>query len=160
MVSKNKMECIMKRPISPRRRKRQRGNVLIEFALSSTLLLTIAIGITGFARIFNLANMAAGAASAGIQYGGLSPSNYLDLAGMQNAAVNDTGNYPGATAVATQFCTCTVGGTQGTCPASCGGSLGQTYIQVSVTIPYTSVISFPTIPNPLNITQVSCARVQ
>ena len=153
----------MKRPVSARRRKRQRGNALIEFALSSTLLLSIAIGITGFARIFNLANMAAGAASAGIQYGGLSPGNYLDVKGMHDAALNDTGNYPNASAVATQFCTCTVGGTQtpGPCSAtSCGGSLGQTYVQVSVTIPYTSVISFPTIPNPVNITQTACARVQ
>jgi hypothetical protein len=150
----------MKHPVSSRRRKRQRGNALIEFALSSTLLLSIAIGITGFARIFNLANMAAGAAAAGIQYGGLSPGHYNDLTGMQTAALSDTGNYPGATAVATQFCTCSIGGTQGSCPASCGGSLGQTYIQVSVTIPYTSVISFPSIPNPVNVTQVACARVQ
>jgi Flp pilus assembly protein TadG len=150
----------MKRPVSSRRRRRQRGNALIEFALSSTLLLSIAIGITGFARIFNLANMAAGAAAAGIQYGALSPSHYNDLSGMQTAALNDTGNYAGASAVATQFCTCSIGGTQGSCPASCGGSLGQTYIQVSVTIPYTSVISFPSIPNPVNITQSASARVQ
>ena len=150
----------MKRPVSSRRRRRQRGNALIEFALSATLLLSIAIGITGFSRIFNLANMAAGAAAAGVQYGALSPAHYNDLAGMQTAATNDTGNYPGASAVATQFCTCSVGGTQGSCPASCGGSLGQTYIQVSVTIPYTSVISFPSIPNPVNITQTACARVQ
>jgi hypothetical protein len=133
---------------------------LIEFALSSTLLLSIVIGITGFARIFNLANMAAGAAEAGVQYGALSPSHYGNLLGMQTAAVNDTGKYPGASAVATQFCTCSIGGTQGSCPASCGSTLGQTYVQVVVTIPYTSVISFPSIPNPVNITQLACARVQ
>ncbi len=150
----------MKRPVSRRRRARQRGNAMVEFALSATLMLTLVIGVTGFARVFNLANMAVGAADAGIQYGALSPGHYGDLTGMQNAALADTGNYSGATAVATQFCTCSIGGTQGACPASCGSTLGQTYIQVTVTIPYTSVITFPNVPNPVNITHVACARVQ
>jgi hypothetical protein len=133
---------------------------LIEFALSATLMLTVVIGVTGFARIFNLANMAAGAADAGVQYGALSPSHYGNLAGVQAAALADTGNYPGATATATLFCTCSIGGTQGSCPASCGGAQGQTYLQVVVSLPYTSVITFPQIPNPVNITQLAVGQVQ
>lgn len=146
---------------SPARRARQRGNVLIEFAVTSSVLLIVACGVTGFARIFNVASMAAGAAAAGVQYGALSPAHYGDLTGMQTAALADTGNYPGATATATQFCACSVGGTQSACPATCGtGVTSETYIQVSVTIPYQSIITYPMLPNPVNVTQVACARVQ
>jgi hypothetical protein len=79
---------------------------------------------------------------------------------MQTAALNDTGNYPGTTATASQFCTCSVGGAQVSCPATCSSGSPETYIQVVVTIPYNSVVSLPSIPNPVNITQSACARVQ
>ena len=148
------------RRASTSRSKKQGGNALIEFALCSSVLFLMVTGITDFARLFNLADMTAGAASAGIQYGALSPAHYGDLTGMQNAALADTGNYPNATATATQFCTCGVGGTQVTCPATCFGSSPATYIQVTVTIPYQSIWSYPGIPNPINVTQVACARVQ
>ncbi len=133
---------------------------MIEFALSSTVLLMLFVGVVGFSRIFNIANMASGAAMAGIQYGALSPSHNGDFAGMQTAALNDTGNFAGATATASQFCTCSVGGAQVNCPATCASGAPETYIQVVVTIPYQSVVSMPSIPNPVNITQSACARVQ
>lgn len=154
------MSAVVRRPASLARKARQRGNVLVEFAVTSTVLLIIACGVTGFARIFNVGSMAAGAAAAGVQYGALSPAHYGDLTGMQNAALADTGNYPGATATATQFCTCSVGGTQQACPITCSSGTPETYIQVSVTVPYQSVINYPMLPNPVTITQVACARVQ
>jgi type IV secretory pathway TrbL component len=123
-------------------------------------MLSLFVGVTGFSRIFNIANMAAGAAQAGIQYGALSPANNGDLAGMQAAALSDTGNYPGATATATQFCACSVGGTQVTCPASCDVGSPETYIQISVTIPYQPLINYPMLPNPMAVTQAASARVQ
>ena len=139
---------------------KRRGNALIEFALCSSVLLLIACGITDFARLFTLANLATGAASAGVQYGALSPAHYGDLTGMQNAALADTGNYPGATAIATQFCACSVGGTHVSCPASCSSGTPETYVQVAVTIPYQSVLSYPGIPDPISISQTAVAQVQ
>lgn len=151
---------INKRSVTRRRSRSQRGNILVEFALTSTVLLLIVCGITDFARLFNIANMAAGAASAGIGYAGLSPANYGDITGIQNAALADTGNYPGATATATQFCACSVGGTQVSCPATCGNGNPETYVQVTVTVPYAAMFSYGWIPNPVNVTQLACARVQ
>ena len=148
------------RPVSSKRRQRQRGNAVVEFALASTLLLTLFVGVTGFSRIFNIANMAAGAAQAGVQFGSLSPSHNGDITGMQTAALNDTGNYPGATAVASQWCTCSVGGSVVGCSSTCSSGSLEMYVQVQVTIPYTTVISYPMLPNPVNITQSACARVQ
>src|SRR5579872_806251 len=143
------------------RRKNQRGNAIVEFALAATLMLLMFCGVTGFSRIFNVANMAAGAAEAGVQYGALSPAHNGDFTGMQTAALNDTGNYTGATATAAQVCYCSVGGTVTTCPASCSGSDSpETYIQVTVTIPYSPVINFPMLPDPINITESAMARVQ
>jgi Flp pilus assembly protein TadG len=154
------MKMQVKRQPSRLRRIGQRGNALVEFALSSTLLLMLFVGVTGFSRIFNIANMAAGAAQAGILYGALSPAHNGDFTGMQSAAINDTGHYPGSTATATQFCTCGVGGTQVSCPATCSGGTPETYIQVVVSIPYQPLINYPMLPNPIVVTQSACARVQ
>src|SRR5579871_6159386 len=148
------------RPAARLRRRKEGGNALVEFALCSTVLFMMVAGITDFARLFNLADMTVGAASAGIQYAALSPAHYNDLTGIQNAALADTGNFPGATATATQFCTCSVGGSQVSCPATCNSGTPETYVQVSVTIPYHSMFAYPGLPDPLQVTQVACTRVQ
>jgi Flp pilus assembly protein TadG len=141
-------------------RRSERGNALIEFALLSTVLLLILAGVSGFSRVMSISSIAQGAAEAGVAYGTLSPVHYNDLSGMQTAALADTGNYANATATATQFCTCSIGGTETTCPASCGGGTYQEYVKVSVTIPYVTIFNFPMIPNPINVTQIAIARVQ
>ena len=150
----------MKPCIQLSRKKRQGGNALIEFALCATVLLLMACGVTDFARLFNLANMAVGAASAGLEFASIGPENWSDFTDIQTAALNDTGNYPGATATATNFCTCSVGGSEVSCPATCASGTPETYVRVSVTIPFKPVVNYPGIPNPVNITQVACARVQ
>lgn len=150
----------MKRLGNRSRRKRQSGNVMIELALLSTVLILVLSGVTGFARVFSVASLAQGAAEAGVSYGTLAPANSNDLTGMQNAALADTGNYAGATATASQYCTCSIGGAQVACPATCAGGSGQEYVKVSVTIPYLSVFNNPMIPNPINVTQAAMARVQ
>jgi Flp pilus assembly protein TadG len=150
----------MNRTVTRPRRKNQGGNALIEFALCSTVLLMFLCGITGFSRIFNIESMAQGAAEAGVLYAALSPANYNNLAGVQNAALADTGNYPGATATASLFCTCSVGGAQSSCPASCSSGTSMTYVKVSVTIPYSPVIVYPWVPAPINCTQIAIGQVQ
>jgi Flp pilus assembly protein TadG len=157
-----------KLPVTRARRNGQRGNSLLEFALMSVVLLLITGGVADFARMFSIANMAAGAAEAGLQYGALSPAHWADQggasteeSGMVTAAKNATGNYPGVTAVASEFWTCSIGGTQYTTQPTCANSATpQTYIQMSVTIPYTSIFKYPFIPDPVSISQLACARVQ
>jgi Flp pilus assembly protein TadG len=150
----------MKGDMKVSRRKRQGGNAIIEFSLCAGVLLMMACGVTDFARLFNLANMSTGAASAGLGYASISPANWSDFTDIQTAALNDTGNYPGATATATNFCTCGIGETQVSCPATCSTGTAQTYVQVSVTIPFSPIFHYPGVPNPINVTQVACARVQ
>jgi Flp pilus assembly protein TadG len=151
----------MKSAIPVNRRKRQGGNAIVEFSLCATVLLMMACGVTDFARLFNAANMATGAAEAGLAYASIGPENWTDYDNIQKSATNDTGNYPGATATASNFCTCGVGTTQGACPATCGnGVTYQQYVKVSVTIPFKPMFNYPGVPDPINITQVACARVR
>jgi Flp pilus assembly protein TadG len=146
--------------INESKRAGQKGNALIEFAICSVLLMLMTCGIVDFGRVLTDANCAFAAAAAGTTYGALSPAHY-DQTGMQNAAIADTGNAPGVTANATQFCTCSIGGAPATCPADCsGGGSPETYIQVTVTVPFHAVIAYPWVPDPINVTGVSTVRVQ
>ena len=93
-------------PVKASRKRRQAGNALIEFSLCATVLLLITCGVSDFARLFSLSNMVTGAASAGLGYAAIGPHYWTDYTDIQAAALNDTGNYPGATAIASSFCTC------------------------------------------------------
>ena len=144
-----------------RRRAGQRGSTLIEFAICSTLLILLTVGITDFSRMFTVADMAAGASAAGTQYGALSPAHWSDFTGMQNAALLDTGNATGVAATATNVCVCSIGGSSVTCdPSSCGGTTPLKYVSVAVTVTFTSVFSYPWMPNLPSFTTTSMVRVQ
>jgi len=149
------------RGVSPRRRASQRGNALIEFALSAVILMLLTIGVTDFSRLFAIADVAASAAAAGAQYGALSPAHWSDFAGMQEAALDDAGStLTGVTVTPSNTCYCSVGGIATTCPASCGGGSQMEYITVSVTVPSTSYFSYPWMPSISSLTSVDSVRVQ
>jgi Flp pilus assembly protein TadG len=143
-----------------RSRAKEGGNALVEFSILCVVMFLISCGVADFARCITAANVAQAAAAAGTQYGALSPAHYNDLTSCQNAALADTVGYTGAAAVATQYCTCSVGGASTTCPPSCGTSTGQTYLKVVVTIPYTSMFNYPLLPNPISVSGFSVVRVQ
>lgn len=136
------------------------GNTLIEFALSSGLLFLVMFGIIDFSRIFSSGCAVQGAARAGTQYGMLSPAHYNDFSGMQNAALTNAGSPQGMTATASQFCACSVGGIRQSCPATCSAGSPETYIQMDVSMPYTTMFSYPGIPQTTNLAATSIVRVQ
>lgn len=144
----------------PRRSRFEAGNMLIEFALSSSLLFLIMFGVLDFSRMFSSACAVQGAARAGTQYGMLSPAHYNDLAGMQNAALANAGSPAGMAATASQFCACSIGGAQQGCPATCSSGSPETYIQMVVSMPYATTISYPGIPQVTNLSGRSVVRVQ
>ncbi|HLJ48753.1 MAG TPA: TadE/TadG family type IV pilus assembly protein [Bryobacteraceae bacterium] len=139
----------------------RRGSVFVELALSSGLLFLLFFGVVDFARLFAAADMVADSACAATQYGALSPAHYGDFTGMQNAALTDAMNPPNMTAVASQFCTCSIGGSHLSCPTDCGGgSSGQMYLEVDVTLPFSTLISWPGIGGTMNLSRTSIVRVQ
>ena len=143
-----------------KRQKGRRGNVLLEFAIVSPVLLILTCAVCDFSRLFNVANTAVGATGAGLEYASIGPEYWSDYADIQTAALNDTGPYTGATATASNFCTCSIGGTQYTCPTTCNSGTQEEYVTVSVTIPFVHVFNYPFLRNPLNITDTSSVRVQ
>lgn len=141
-------------------RRSRSGNMLIEFALSSSVLFLLMFGLIDFSRVFASASLVRGAARAGSQYGILSPAHYNDFAGMQNAALTDAGNPPTMTATASQFCACSIGGAKVSCPATCSSGSPETYIQMNVSMPYGTMFSYPGIPVTTNLSASSVVRVQ
>lgn len=140
--------------------KPESGNILLEFALSSSVLFLLMFGLIDFSRIFSTACGVRGAARAGTQYGMLSPAHYNDLSGMQNAALADAASLPGMLATASQFCACTIGGTRVACPAVCSSGSPETYIEVDVSQAYTTMFSYPGVPASTNLSGRSIVRVQ
>jgi len=136
------------------------GNMLIEFALSSSLLFLVMFGVIDYSRMFASACLVQGAARAGTQYGMLSPAHYNDFTGMQNAAMSDAGSPAGMTATASQFCTCEIGGARQGCPATCPSGSPETYIQMDVSMPYTTIASYPGVPAVTKLAASSIVRVQ
>ena len=144
-----------------KKREKQRGNAILEFALVSALLFALTFGVVDFARLFTTASLVAGAAAAGTQYGSLSPAHYGDYTGMQNAALQAAGNPSNMTATATTFCTCSIGGSEVTCPANCNtGNPSLEYLQVTVTMPFSTEGNYPGIPSSMSVTRSSVVRVQ
>jgi Flp pilus assembly protein TadG len=136
------------------------GNMLVEFALSSSLMFLLMFGVIDFSRIFSSACAVQGAARAGTQYGMLSPAHYNDFTGMQNAALAAAGSPSGMTSIASQFCACSIGGTKVSCPATCSTGSPETYIQMTVSIPYNTLFSYPGVPATTNLAGTSIVRVQ
>jgi Flp pilus assembly protein TadG len=134
--------------------------MLLEFALSSTLLFLVMFGVIDFSRIFSSACAVQGAARAGTQYGMLSPAHYNDFTGMQNAALANAGSPAGMTATASQFCTCSIGGARQSCPATCVSGSPETYIEVDVSMVYNTIATYPGVPASTNLSASSAVRVQ
>lgn len=139
---------------------RRSGNMLVEFALSSTVLFLVMFGVIDYSRMFSSACAVEGAARAGTQYGMLSPAHYNDFTGMQNAALANAGSPTGMTATASQFCACSIGGASVSCPATCSSGSPETYIQMIVSMAYSTLYSYPGVPSKTTLSATSIVRVQ
>src|SRR5437016_4646783 len=78
---------------SPRNRRR-RGNAMLEAALAAPMLFLMLSGVVDFGRSLFFADIAAGAARAGAQYGMISSANAGNTAGMEAAARADAAGVP------------------------------------------------------------------
>lgn len=146
---------------APDRKADSRGGSLIEFALVSTFLLPLFLGVMDFGRVFYAADLVVGAARAGTGYALSSAARSTDIAGIRDAALEDGQNFPGLTASAQNFCACSVGGSAVTCGASCGGSTAQLkYAQVDTTLTFTTLVNYWVIPRNTTLRGRSVVRVQ
>ncbi|HWD98174.1 MAG TPA: TadE family protein [Bryobacteraceae bacterium] len=124
----------------------RRGSALLEFALLMSVLTSILFGIIDMSRMFYTCSAMTGAAEAGVGYGLLSSANNSNFTGMQQAALDDAG-ITGATAAATQFCTCPTGSAV-SCAGSCSSGSVRLYLQVITQAPFSSF--YPGFPSSIS----------
>src|SRR5437667_8508828 len=79
----------MTTPDFDKRRKRLRGNALLEMGLAGPVMFLMLSGVIDFGRAFYYTDAAASAARAGAQYGIQSPANFNNYVAMEKAALND-----------------------------------------------------------------------
>jgi Flp pilus assembly protein TadG len=135
----------------------RKGSVLIEFALVVPLFLLLCVAGIDFARVFNTAIVLTGATRTGLEYAGQSASAAADASGIANLVSASAGNPAGLTVSSNQFCTCSIGGTQVACSSKCSGKI--TYVQVSASVPFQTLVAWPWVPQPLNVTRTGVIRV-
>lgn len=135
----------------------RKGSVLIEFALVVPLFLLLCVAGIDFARVFNTAMVLTGATRTGLEYAGQSAAAAADASGIANLVSTSAGNPAGLTVSSNQFCTCSIGGTQAACSSKCSGKI--TYVQVSASVPFQTLVAWPWVLQPLNVTRTSVIRV-
>jgi Flp pilus assembly protein TadG len=134
----------------------QRGQNLVELALCMTVLSLVLLVASDFGRMFYAAITVYDAARAGAQFGSQSLITAANTAGITSAATKDATNltlssgYPTASQ-----CTCvSTSTTVAICASSynCSDNPQATYVTVTVAAPFTTLVSYPGLPNPVTLT--------
>ena len=142
-------------------RRAESGQALIEAAILSLLLLSLLIGGIDFGRFAYDGILLGNGARAGVQYGAQNLATANDDAGMQTAATTDAQSLSGASAVASQFCTCVPGGGHVTCGTSttCPATNPLVYVSVTTSGTFQPWVRFPGIPANLAIARTAVMQV-
>jgi Flp pilus assembly protein TadG len=118
-----------------------RGNVMIEFALALPVMFLLMAGLLDLGRFSMQKSAMLQGAREGAQYGILVPTDSTNI----NTTAQNATNLTGVTATNTVFCEC-VAGTTVSCASTCtGGATLKTYITVTTTRSFTSVLSVATL---------------
>jgi Flp pilus assembly protein TadG len=145
----------MKTTLKTTRRRRQRGNALIELGLATPMLMLLLSAVIDFGRVFYYTDAAVSAARAGAQYGIQSAANFGNYAGMKLAAQTDAQGIQNFTANATSYCQSSSGTTM-----DCTVSGAEGYIKVTTAITYNLLLPWPGLPNPLPVGGAAIMRCQ
>jgi Flp pilus assembly protein TadG len=138
---------------------RNRGSVLVEFALSTPLLLILLAGVLNYGFELVKATAVANAARIGAQFGSSSPSQTTNTSGIQSAAVNSAPNFSGLTVTSAQVCKCS-NGSAVSCTGSCSTGKVLIYVQVNVTASSSALFPYSGLPYTGNIAAEATMRVQ
>ena len=145
----------MKSIRNPIRRRGERGNALVELGLATPMLMLLLSAVIDFGRVFYFTDAAASAARAGAQYGIQSAANFGNYAGMQLAAQTDAQGIPNFSATASSYCQSSSGTS-----VACTASGAEGYVKVTTAITYNLLVSWPWLPNPLNVGGQAIMRCQ
>lgn len=118
------------------------GSVLVEFAVSISVLTLVFMGIADYGLMIQQAMLVTEAAAAGAAYGAI-PGNQSNLSGMQTAARNTASGVSGFNVTATNVFTCTPGGASVSSSATCSGyGTPIEYVQVTTSATVNPLLSW------------------
>jgi Flp pilus assembly protein TadG len=139
-----------------------RGTAAIELALLAPFLALMTTGGFDFGRALYEQHRLTSAARAGIQYAIQSSSNWTNSTGIVAAARADANDTTAqALTISTGQCTCPGGSTKCAATSICTGStVSGTYVQVTVSESYATLVSYPFVTTPLSLSSQAIVRVQ
>jgi len=108
----------------------QKGQALIEAALTMPLLLLFLVGAIEIARAVFAGIEVSNAARAGVQYGTQSSAYVADTTGIQNAAAADAPDITLGTTTVSHSCICSNGAASTCLPTDCSGASNETILTV------------------------------
>jgi Flp pilus assembly protein TadG len=127
-------------------RRSRRGAAAAEFAVLLPFLTFLFMVATDFARVFYYAVIVNSCARSGALYGSTGPTYTTDTAGIQNAALADAAAQD-------------VSPTPSVSSATGTDSVGNTFVKVTVTYPFQTVIDYPGIPTSTTLARTVQMRV-
>jgi Flp pilus assembly protein TadG len=136
-----------------------RGQAALEVALVVPVLVAFLMIVGEFLRVYYMAIELNNAARAGVQYGINSPANAANLAGMQQAALNDGSDIGGMTATATEYCECSDGSSV-SCGTADACSDERVYVEVDTSATFYTLADWPGIPRSIALSGKAIMREQ
>lgn len=139
-----------------------RGIALVEAAIAFPMLLFLVFGLIDVGRYANFSILVGNAARSGVQYGAQNLGTSNDNGGMQSAALSDGQDgrsIAGLSAVATHLCQCSDGLPSTCSPTDCPLSHRIVWVKVTVTGHFSSLVRYPGIPDPFDVSATTTRRV-
>jgi Flp pilus assembly protein TadG len=119
----------------------------------------VLLAAADFGRLFYVSIELRGAARAGAQYGSQSIITAADSTGMSSVASGEAPNVTGMSVSSTQ-CTCQTS-TMTACPSAyCTNLPSATYVTVSTSATFTTLVNYPGIPHSISLTGSAVMPVQ
>jgi Flp pilus assembly protein TadG len=142
----------------------QSGAALVEFALTTPLLMLLLVGLIETGRFAYFSILVGNAAHAGASYGAQNLQKAADTSGMRSAVLNDGQNVSGLSAspAPTIFFQCWNGTTAQASTATTCSQAGYhpvEYVKVGATGRFNSLLNWPGLPQQMNLTRTATMRV-
>jgi len=136
-----------------RNRGGERGQALVETALTMPLLLLLLLGAAELARVAYAAIEISNAARAAVQYASQSTGTMHDVPGITTAAQNDASNLTGVTVSVSPGNSCSDSSTYNPLTKGCTGTFGQLLPNVTVTtsVNFDPMLYMPFLPNTITL---------
>ena len=138
----------------------QKGSALIEFVFVLPVLVIMALGVFDFSHAITQGMAVQAAAHVGTEFAS-AEGNFYNTTQMQTYAVQSAPGIVGLTAVGSNFCTCTAGGSVVNCASFCNGNeLPMQYAQTQTSAAPSILFRYAGFPIAFNLAGNSVRRIR